>query len=152
MSDIEKFFDRWNTKGGVVIGAVIAIFFGFAFQKVVVAVGVDELEAGLATTAIYFTGVCVWTFTYFTRVATKSTTYAEQLRDYDKQVMLARLSELDDDEIDALCAEVGVTEEELTDTVASKDEKLKNLTQKEKVLEIFKASRGGEANDPRGGV
>jgi hypothetical protein len=47
-----------------------------------------------------------WASTYIFRVATKDMTYAKQLRDYENAVLEKRLSELADDEIDALMTEI----------------------------------------------
>lgn len=47
-----------------------------------------------------------WASTYVFRVASKDMTYAKQLRDYENAVLQKRLEELNDDEIDALMAEV----------------------------------------------
>jgi len=153
MNDIEKFFDRWNTRGGSILATIIGIFGGFAMEKAIESAGVEPLTAGQIVTAIYSVGIMIWTGQYFFRVATKSTSYAQQLKDYEEEVMIKRLSELDDDEIDALCAEVGVSPEEISDTAEMKDETLKQLSQKEKVMEIFKGQLGAPpADDPRAGI
>jgi len=147
-SDADKFFDRWNTRGGSIVATIVATVGAFALEKAFEAGGLEPLVAGQAVTAVYSVVLIIWTGQYFFRVATKSTTYAEQLKEYEEQVMMKRLEELDDDEIDALCAEVGISEEEISDTVASKDEKLRKLSQKEKVMEIFKI-QSIASEDPR---
>lgn len=153
MSDFDKFVDRWNTRGGSILASILAIVGGFGLEKAFEAAGVEPLVAGQSVTAIYSVLIAIWTFQYLSRVANKSTTYAEQLKDYETQVMMKRLEELDDDEIEALCAEVGVSAEEIDGTVAAKDEKLAKLSQKEKVMEIFKINMGTQAaSDPRGGL
>lgn len=51
-------------------------------------VGVDPLQAGNAVQLIIVLGMTVgWISTYMFRVANKDMTYAQQLRDYEKQVM-----------------------------------------------------------------
>lgn len=148
---MQQLFDRWNTRGGSIAATVLSLAFAFGLEKVIEGAGVDPLVAGQTVTAILSVGLCIWTGQYFFRVATKSTTYAQQLRDYEQEVMLKRLSELDDDEIEALCAEVGVSGEELSDTVGMKEDRLKKLSQKEQVIEIFRAQMGASAVpvDPR---
>ena len=42
---------------------------------------------------------------YLWRVENKQTTYAKQLSQYEQEIMIRRLSELSEEEIDALCAE-----------------------------------------------
>lgn len=138
MSDWELFLDRWNTRGGAVVATFLAIFIGYAFEKILEFAGVDSITAGIWTSAVFFFGLLVWTFTYMTRVMTKSTTYAEQLAKYEQDVMIRRLEELDPDEIAALCEEVGVTEKELQECMQEAGTSDKKLSQKEKVLAVFK--------------
>jgi DNA-binding protein Fis len=44
-------------------------------------------------------GMVGWASTYFFRVATKSMTYAQQLKDYEQAVIQKRFEELQDDEV-----------------------------------------------------
>lgn len=145
MNDFEKFIDRWNTKGGLTIATFLAIFVGWAFEKALELGGVESLQAGIWTSAILFVVLLWWTSTYLFRVATKSTTYAQQLELYEREVMVKRLSELDDEEIAALCEEVGVTPAEIQ---ASMGDKVKSLSQKDAVLQLFKNTKMPSA-DPR---
>lgn len=51
-------------------------------------VGVDPLQAGNVVQLLVVLGMTVgWISTYMFRVANKDMTYAQQLRDYEKQVM-----------------------------------------------------------------
>ncbi|CAE7209036.1 sodA [Symbiodinium sp. KB8] len=53
--------------------------------------------------------------------------------------MIRRLSELTDDEIEALCAECGIETSDV-DSALVGDDKIKALSQKEKILELFKTT------------
>jgi Protein of unknown function (DUF3007) len=56
--------------------------------------------AGNYVTVSYIAlGMVGWASTYFFRVATKSMTYAQQLRDYEQAVIQKRFEELQDDEV-----------------------------------------------------
>lgn len=152
MSDWDKLYDRFNTRGGVIVGSVIGLFLLVGWNKGLEFILGDSIQAGLYTTGLTFIILLWWTFTYFNRVATKSTTYAQQLAEYEQRVMIRRLMELSDEEILALCGEVGISEGELQEVMKSNgdgnaDGKMSN---KEKVLAIFKNTPlqvGG--SDPR---
>jgi len=144
MSDLEKFLDRYNTKGGVILGSVVAILFGLGLEKFL-ELFVDPIQAGIAVSGVGSIGIFIWTGTYFSRVLGKRTTYAKQLRQYEQMVMMRRLEELDDEEIEALCEEVGVSSEELA--AVTGDDLRKNLSKKEQVLKLFKLQ--GLSQDPR---
>jgi len=144
MSDWELLTDRFNTRGGAFLVVFAGLAAGLGLEKVIELFGVDSIYAGIWTSAIFFTGMMVWISQYLFRVMTKSTTYAEQLTRYEQEVMMRRLQELDEDEIEALCAEVGVTVEDL---MGATDDKAKALSQKEKVLELFKNTK--MPTDPR---
>mmetsp|Transcript_29620 Transcript_29620/g.81481 ORF Transcript_29620/g.81481 Transcript_29620/m.81481 type:complete len:233 (-) Transcript_29620:149-847(-) len=144
MSDLEKFFDRWNTRGGAVLATFVALVGGLVLEKGLEFVGVESITAGIWTSGVFFFGLLIWTFQYVTRVMTKSTTYAEQLANYEQEVMIKRLRELDDEEIQALCEEVGITQEDISEAVGGK---LQALSQKEKVLQLFRNTK--MPKDPR---
>mmetsp|Transcript_12786 Transcript_12786/g.30014 ORF Transcript_12786/g.30014 Transcript_12786/m.30014 type:complete len:232 (-) Transcript_12786:68-763(-) len=147
MSDLDKLLDKFNTRGGIIVATVLLLLAGYGVKAGFELAGADATTSGIWTSGIFFLGVCVWTVTYFTRVLTKSTTYVEQLRQYETQVILKRLSELDDDEIRALCAEVGVSDEELDQMYGDARQA---LSQKDQVLEMFKAVGPPRQNeDPR---
>ena len=146
-SDFDKFADKWNTRGGAILITVIGLFAGLGMEKFFEAVGVESTVAGIWTSCFFFVALLFWTSQYLFRVVNKSTTYAEQLASYEQEVMMRRLAELDDDEIEALCAEVGVSVKEIEEVVG---DKRAALTQKEKVLELFKNSQ--MPVDPRASV
>merc|ERR1712032_623210 len=152
MSDWDRLVDRFNTRGGLIVASLLGTGSIFLLNKVLEAITGDTIQAGIWTTGVTFTALLGWTFTYFTRVATKSTTYAQQLADYEQKVMLRRLEELTDEEIAALCLEVGISEVELqevmSDTVGDKGSASK-LSNKEKVLAIFKSTPTAAPQDPR---
>merc|ERR1712008_214485 len=145
MSDLEKFLDRYNTRGGVILLTVLAILGGFLLEKFL-ELFLEPIQAGLVVSGGLSIGIFWWTGTYFVRVINKGTTYAKQLRQYEQMVMLKRLEELDDEEIDALCDEVGVSTDELAEATGEGD-KRKALTKKEQVLKLFKIQ--GLSQDPR---
>jgi len=146
MSDFEQLIDRWNTRGGAVLATVLGLGAVWVFEKVLELAGVESLTAGIWTSGALFFGLLVWTSQYFTRVMTKSTTYAQQLEDYEREVMMRRLKELDEEEIAALCEEVGIKPEEISDAV---DDKVKALSQKDQVLKLFKNTTMPKDVDPR---
>mmetsp|Transcript_3090 Transcript_3090/g.9569 ORF Transcript_3090/g.9569 Transcript_3090/m.9569 type:complete len:235 (+) Transcript_3090:137-841(+) len=146
MSDLDKFLDRWNTRGGAILATFIGLIVVWVFEKGLEIVGVDSATAGVWTSGVFFFGLLVWTGQYFTRVMTKSTTYAQQLENYEREVMIKRLQELDEEEIAALCEEVGVSPEEISDAVGGKVEA---LSQKEQVIKLFKNTTMPKDVDPR---
>jgi len=148
MSDWDKLMDRFNTRGGLVVATLLVGFFFFALYKFFQFVCVDEIQAGLFTTTTSFIVLMGWTFTYFSRVANKSTTYAQQLADYEQSVMIRRIQEMTEEEIEALCAEVGISETELQDAVTDVGGDTKQ-TSKEKVLAIFRGAPTLQGTDPR---
>uniref|UniRef100_A0A0E0C967 Uncharacterized protein n=1 Tax=Oryza meridionalis TaxID=40149 RepID=A0A0E0C967_9ORYZ len=78
-------------------------------------VGVDPLQAGNAVQLIIVLGMTVgWISTYMFRVANKDMTYAQQLRDYEKQVMEKRLESLTEAELQVLLEQVEEEKQRLT--------------------------------------
>lgn len=146
-SDLEKFLDRFNTRGGAIVGTVVALFAGLFLEKFLEVAGVESLSAGVYTSGLFFIILLVWLSQYLFRVFNKGTTYADQLKRYEQEVMMKRLSELDEDEIMALCAEVGVSNKDIEEALG---DKRSALSQKEKVLQIFK--NAALAEDPRAAV
>ncbi|KAF3608964.1 hypothetical protein DY000_02050193 [Brassica cretica] len=70
-------------------------------------VGVDPLQAGNAVQLILVLGLTLgWISTYIFRVGNKEMTYAQQLRDYESQVMQKRLESLSEAELEALMEQV----------------------------------------------
>lgn len=139
-----ELYDRWNTRGGAVLVTFLGIIAGWLFEKALELVGVESMTAGIWTSGVFFVGLLFWTFQYITRVMTKSTTYAEQLANYEQEVMLKRLKELEEDEIAALCEEVGISQDDISGAVG---DKLKALSQKEKIIQLFKNTK--MPKDPR---
>lgn len=67
----------------------------------------SEQSAGLATTGLLsLFGMGLWIGSYFSRVVNKEMTYAQQLRDYEDQVLQRRLDELSEAELEALLEEI----------------------------------------------
>jgi len=145
MNDFEKFLDRYNTRGGVILLTVVAVIGGLLFEKFL-ELFLAPVQAGLWVSGLLSIAIFWWTGTYFVRVINKGTTYAKQLKQYEQMVMLKRLEELDDEEIDALCEEVGVSSEELAEATGGVD-KRKSLSKKEQVLKLFKIQKMSQ--DPR---
>jgi len=148
-SDFAKFIDRWNTKGGAILATFVGLGLGYAMKQVLVVAGVEDIYAGVWVSGFYFFGMCIWLSQYLFRVMTKSTTYAQQLEMYEQQVMMERLNELDEEEIAALCEETGVSDANIQEALG---DKVKALSQKEKVIELFKNAQGQMPQDPRSGL
>lgn len=133
MSDLEKLVDKFSTKGGIILATAGALLFGFLLEKFL-ELFMDYQKAGVGVTIVYFAGYCVWTLQYLWRVDNKQTTYANQLVQYEQQVTVKRFSELDEEEIDALCEEVGVAAKDLDEVIG---EGAGSMTKKEKVIKLF---------------
>eukprot|EP00434_Breviolum_minutum_P000491 symbB.v1.2.000425.t1/scaffold30.1/size407774/41 len=88
---------------------------------------------------------------YLWRVENKQTTYAKQLSQYEQEIMIRRLSELSEDEIDALCAEVGIENDDV-EAALKGDDKIKALSKKERILELFRTTEMKTSMDPRAGL
>lgn len=67
--------------------------------------GQDAVSAGRWTVAGITVLTVGWVATYLTRVGTKRTTYAQQLRAYEDAVLRRRLAELSDEELQVLLAD-----------------------------------------------
>ena len=73
--------------------------------------GLDYNQAGLfVSTGVMGVSIIAWTASYLFRVVNKDMTYAQQLKDYEDAVLMKRLEELQDDEVEALLEEVDVEE------------------------------------------
>merc|ERR1712100_592463 len=90
----------YNRRDVLLIGAgLISLGYGlyYGLQKI----GVEPGIAGNWVQMVIFLGISVgWVSTYFYRVATKNTTYFQQLRDYEEAVMAKRLEEMTEIEIE----------------------------------------------------
>lgn len=87
--------------GAAAIAAVYAIKTGIQFA------GVPDLLAGQITTAfVSIFSLLAWVSTYLFRVGTKGMTYAQQLREYEDEVIKKRFQELTEEELAALGEEL----------------------------------------------
>eukprot|EP00929_Paragymnodinium_shiwhaense_P044259 TRINITY_DN22709_c0_g1_i1.p1 TRINITY_DN22709_c0_g1~~TRINITY_DN22709_c0_g1_i1.p1 ORF type:complete len:270 (+),score=114.28 TRINITY_DN22709_c0_g1_i1:71-880(+) len=149
MSDMELLFDRFNNRGGAILAIIGLTVIGVGLERFLEVVGVESMTAGIYVSAIYFVLMLAWVSTYVFRVFTKGTTYAEQLQRYEQAVMVKRLQELDEDEIEALCEEVGISRDDIDSALGGVAE---GASQKEAVIELFKSTQVGnkkEQKDPR---
>lgn len=100
-------FIRPDTNGGAIGLTMIGIVLPWGLYTLLVSSGMDPIQAGQIFIVGYVgLGTIAWTLSYVLRVATKDTTYAQQLKDYETAVLEKRLEELDESEIEALMAEV----------------------------------------------
>lgn len=100
-------FLRPDTNGGVIGLSVLGTLTPFVVYNGMIAAGVDVVRAGqIVLVAFVGLGTIAWTGSYVFRVATKDTTYAQQLKDYETAVLEKRLEELDESEIEALMDQV----------------------------------------------
>mmetsp|Transcript_110872 Transcript_110872/g.155611 ORF Transcript_110872/g.155611 Transcript_110872/m.155611 type:complete len:213 (-) Transcript_110872:180-818(-) len=144
------FLDRWSTNGGLLLGSFIGIALGLGLEKLL-EYFMDWTKAGMAVTGIYSAGLIIWLSQYLWRVENKQTTYAKQLSQYEQEIMIRRLSELSEDEIDALCAEVGIENDDV-EAALKGDDKIKALSKKERILELFRTTEMKTSMDPRAGL
>ncbi|PAN27960.1 hypothetical protein GQ55_5G122800 [Panicum hallii var. hallii] len=96
----------YTRKDVLLIGLGVTAF-GVGLKYGLELVGVDPLQAGNVVQLLVVLGMTVgWISTYMFRVANKDMTYAQQLRDYEKQVMEKRLESLSEAELQALLEQV----------------------------------------------
>ncbi|WP_298617031.1 DUF3007 family protein [uncultured Thermosynechococcus sp.] len=90
-----------------VLGIGIGIFLtGGLVYGLLRAVGIEPLQAGIWSQAIFVLGVLGWVCTYLLRVFTGRMTYHQQLKDYEEAVIRDRLARLSPEELAALEAEL----------------------------------------------
>lgn len=98
---------RLRTNGDVIKFGIVATIIPFAIKAGLEATGVEDIKAGQLTTAfVSVFALVAWVSTYVFRVGTKQMTYAQQLRDYENQVIQKRYEELSDEELNALTEEL----------------------------------------------
>jgi len=104
--DIAAWFNP-NTRGGVIVWSFLLLAIPVAVYNYLVSTGLEDTKVGAYVGALFvLLSNLAWASTYVFRVASKDMTYAKQLRDYENAVLQKRLEELNDDEIDALMAEI----------------------------------------------
>ncbi|KAL1202718.1 hypothetical protein V5N11_018833 [Cardamine amara subsp. amara] len=95
------------TRKDVILIGVGVTALGIGLETGLEYVGVDPLQAGNAVQLILVLGLTLgWISTYIFRVGNKEMTYAQQLRDYESQVMQKRLESLSEAELETLMAQV----------------------------------------------
>lgn len=98
---------RLKTNGDVIKFGIAAIAVVYAIKSALQLGGVPDLLAGQLTTAfISVLSLVLWVSTYVFRVGTKGMTYAQQLRDYEDEVIKKRYEELSEEELSALGEEL----------------------------------------------
>lgn len=106
-SDSALFGIRLETNGDVLKFGVAALAAGYLFKTLLQVAGVPDLLAGQITTGVFgVTTLVGWVLTYVFRVGTKGMTYAQQLRDYEDEVIRKRYEELSEEELSALAEEI----------------------------------------------
>eukprot|EP00471_Norrisiella_sphaerica_P003124 CAMPEP_0184486690 /NCGR_PEP_ID=MMETSP0113_2-20130426/8324_1 /TAXON_ID=91329 /ORGANISM="Norrisiella sphaerica, Strain BC52" /LENGTH=144 /DNA_ID=CAMNT_0026868687 /DNA_START=294 /DNA_END=728 /DNA_ORIENTATION=- len=102
-----------GTKGGALTVPMMTVVFPLVIYYGLQANGMTAERAGPWASFIYLVvGLVTWTFTYLYRVATKDMTYVQQLKDYEDAVMMKRLEEMSDDELQKMLEEAeGVAQE-----------------------------------------
>ncbi|URR36041.1 DUF3007 family protein [Thermosynechococcus sp. HN-54] len=90
-----------------VLGIGIGLFFtgGLVYLLLRLA-GVEPLQAGVWSQAIFILGVLGWLSTYLLRVFTGRMTYHRQLQDYAERVISDRLARMSPEELAALEAKI----------------------------------------------
>ncbi|QEQ02022.1 DUF3007 family protein [Thermosynechococcus sp. QKsg1] len=99
-----------------VLGIGIGVFFtgGLVYLLLRIA-GIEPLQAGIWSQAIFVLVVLGWLSTYFLRVFTGRMTYHQQLKDYEEAVMSDRLARMSPEELAALEAEILAESSEIAD-------------------------------------
>lgn len=98
---------RLQTNGDVIKFGIAAIAIAYAIKSGFQLFGASDLLAGQLTTGfVSVFALLAWVSTYVFRVGTKGMTYAQQLREYENQVIKKRYEELTEEELAALSEEL----------------------------------------------
>ncbi|MFN4279022.1 DUF3007 family protein [Thermosynechococcus sp.] len=99
-----------------VLGIGLGVFFagGLVYLLLRMA-GVEPLQAGIWSQAIFILGVLGWLATYLLRVFTGRMTYHQQLKDYEEAMIRDRLARMSPEELAALEAQILVESNEIAD-------------------------------------
>lgn len=98
---------RLKTNGDVIKFGIAAIAIVYAIKSALQLAGTPDILAGQLTTGfVSVLSLVLWVSTYVFRVGTKGMTYAQQLRDYEDEVIKKRYEELSEDELAALSEEL----------------------------------------------
>ena len=89
----------------ILIGVVVFAIGGAGYLGLKFA-GVDNISAGIWSQLLLVGIILAWSFSYVFRVATKNTTYGQQLKDYQEAVLQKRLDELTPAQLAQLQAEI----------------------------------------------
>ncbi|HIK23804.1 MAG: DUF3007 family protein [Cyanobacteria bacterium J003] len=90
-----------------VLGIGVGLFFGGGLVYLLLRMaGVEPLQAGVWSQAIFVLGILGWLSTYLLRVFTGRMTYHQQLKDYEEALLSDRLARLSPEERAALEAEI----------------------------------------------
>ncbi|MEB3232552.1 MAG: DUF3007 family protein [Leptolyngbyaceae bacterium] len=95
---------------GIGLGVLIAggaLFLAFRLF------GVDPVNAGIWSQAIFVVLLMVWVLSYVFRAATGTMTYNQQLDDYENAVLQKRLDEMSPEELAALQSTAASSDEEV---------------------------------------
>jgi Protein of unknown function (DUF3007) len=89
----------------IVIGIVVFAIGGAGYLGLKLA-GLDNINAGIWSQLVLVGLILAWSFSYVFRVATKNTTYGQQLKDYEEAVLQKRLDELTPEQLAEIQAEI----------------------------------------------
>jgi hypothetical protein len=89
----------------IVIGIVVFAIGGAGYLGLKLA-GLDNINAGIWSQLVLVGIILAWSFSYVFRVATKNTTYGQQLKDYEEAVLQKRLDELTPEQLAEIQAEI----------------------------------------------
>mmetsp|Transcript_83979 Transcript_83979/g.168179 ORF Transcript_83979/g.168179 Transcript_83979/m.168179 type:complete len:179 (+) Transcript_83979:16-552(+) len=96
-----------GTKGGALVVTSLLCVIPVLAYNALLALGFEDTAAGpIASGSFVVISIVLWTASYMFRVANKDMTYAKQLKTYEDAVIAKRLEELEDDEVDALMADL----------------------------------------------